>query len=164
MRTGITLLEVLLSLVLIASITAATLSWSRHSIAVARAYESRSRWLMSAEALLDAVHADCILGDAPPSIVAAESSLTIAVRPTSAGLAIPYTRFTRSYHLSGDHIVILNHPTSGDELLISETALDRVSRFDVRHDAHRHVLEISVYSTHGLHHHRIILLPENPGP
>ncbi len=154
-----TLLELLLSLVLLASVAVAATAWAGHVGRACREAEARARWLASAEALLDSMHGDLVLGDQPKRVEAGSGWLRVEARTASDRHV---RTIERVYRMEGEALVIAESVPEGVGRAGEVPALDAAATFSVQFDDATKIVSIEVTGLHGERVHRRIRLPGDP--
>jgi prepilin-type N-terminal cleavage/methylation domain-containing protein len=140
MSRGMTLVELLLALTLMASTMAAVLSWTRTTAEAETAMTKDSRWRRSAHALMRSIHDDVRTGDlhpAPaegeeqpePRIIAIDGSVTINTRSPASRTGQAFKRYALS---QGAVLLEISEQEGGERgrLLTSPLVLGDVSELD----------------------------------
>ena len=137
-RHGLTLLELLLSLALLSSLTLASVGWTTQSVRISQMIDARSRWEAAAREALDLIGEDLVSGDLtrrhvnseglPDWLKTGASELAIEVR------AAPFTAdVLATYALDRDGSQLVRAQRSeGEAMKSSRVILGSVAAFETR--------------------------------
>lgn len=132
-RRGLTLLELLLSLALLSSVTLASVGWTTTSVDASREIDARARWETAARATLEIIAQDLAAGDRsrrridgernPTWITSEGSSLAVVVRaaPFSEDVLAIYTLNQGASQLSRSQ-PSQSRTSENDRLLLGDVA------------------------------------------
>ena len=157
MKRGLTMIELLMALSLLAVLMVAVASWTQIAARASARAAQPTRWQTVAEATLELIGTDLLVGDFEPNprrprVVVYDQRLEIRTRQGSSG----------DNHGSVTHRYIFNPPDH--ELRLEERAvhrilLDRVDDWRCTVDEEEQVLTVTIIARHGYQVTRSYLLP-----
>lgn len=170
-RRGLTLIELLASLTLVALLTAALAAWTQTTARAAVGADHRLPWLSSAHATLNRIAEDLLVGDfelpkpqsapSPPSgstrIRSQDGRLVIKTRNSAPGVA-PGSEIHEYFKSpESDRLLIQKTRESGEAN--THSLMTGLAEWTVALDEQRHVLTVSLKSTDGQSLSRRYIVP-----
>ena len=157
MKRGLTMIELLMALGLLAVLMVAVASWTQIAARASARAAQPTRWLTAAEATLELIGIDLLIGDFEPNprrprVVVGDHRLQIRTRRSSSD----------DSHGSVTHRYVFNaadHELRVEKRAVDRILLDRVDGWRCTIDDQEQVLTVTSTARHGNRVTRSYLLP-----